>query len=146
MTKNNEVASESIRQRSAGGLKIVVVEDSILMRAHVVASLNEIKGVAPIRQAEDVPSGLRVLEAVWPDVLILDIGLPGKSGLDLLRIVRRCDPAVVIIMLTIHNEPKLRQSCAELGANYFFNKLQEFERVAEVCRDLAERRARQAGA
>jgi DNA-binding NarL/FixJ family response regulator len=123
-----------------GGLKVLLVEDSILMRAHVASSLRAIKGVAAVRQATDVPSGLQLLESLKPEVLILDVELPGQTGMDLLKIARRKDAAVVIIMLTNHDHPKLREKCAELGANFFFNKTTEFDRIAEVCRDLAQSR------
>jgi len=119
-------------------LSVVVVEDSILMRAQIVASLSAVKGMGTIRQAGDVPSGLRLLEKVKPDVLILDIQLPGPTGLQLLKTVRKTDTSMVIIMLTLHDQPRMRKRCAELGANYFFSKSSEFERVAEVCRDLAD--------
>lgn len=144
MNKDNGIGPESNGKTPAGNLNVVLVEDSILMRAHIAASLSAISGVAALRQAEDVPSGLRLLETIKPDVLILDIELPGQTGLDLLKIVRRRDAAVVIIMLSNHDHPMLRQQCANLGANFYFNKSSEFERVAEVCRELAERRARQA--
>jgi DNA-binding NarL/FixJ family response regulator len=52
---------------------------------------------------------------------------------------------MVIIVLTHHDQARLRKRCAELGANYFFSKSSEFERVAEVCRDLADGRAQKAG-
>jgi DNA-binding NarL/FixJ family response regulator len=145
MNDNKEMGPKSNDETSDGRLNVVLVEDSILMRAHVAASLSAIKGVAEVRQADDVPSGLRLLETIKPDVLILDIELPGRSGLDLLKIVRKQDAAVVIIMLTNYDEPEFRQRCAEFGANYFFNKSTEFLRVAEVCRELAARRAQQAG-
>ncbi len=145
MDNNSATGSESNDKTPSGSLTVVVVEDSILMRAHVAASLSAIKGVAAVRQAEDVPSALQLLETIKPDVLILDIELPGRTGLDLLKTVRKTDAAVVIIMLTNYDQPRLRKRCAELGANYFFNKLSEFGRVAEVCRELAERRARRPG-
>jgi DNA-binding NarL/FixJ family response regulator len=141
VNSDNAIGSESENKASASGLQVVVVDDSILMREHVVESLSVIKGVAEIRQADDVPSGLCLLEGRKLDVLILDIELPGQSGLDLLKIARRRDYATVIIMFSIHDHPTLRQKCAELGADFFFHKLSEFERVAEVCRELAERRA-----
>ncbi|MGP8200138.1 MAG: response regulator transcription factor [Limisphaerales bacterium] len=141
MSGNSEIASESSNKARTTGLNVVLVEDSIFMRAHVVASLIDIKGVSPIWQADDVPSGLMLLETIKPDMLILDIELPGQSGLDLLKTVRQRDTAVVIIMLTNHDHSMLRQRSMELGANFFFNKLSEFERVAEVCRELAEHHA-----
>jgi DNA-binding NarL/FixJ family response regulator len=145
MNNDNEIEPESKDKTPDGSLKVVLVEDSILMRAHIVARLSEINGVGVIRQASDVPSCLRLLQTIKPDVLILDIELPGQTGLQLLKTVRMIDTAVVIIMLTNHDQPRLRIRCAELGANYFFNKSREFERVAEVCRELAERRAQQPG-
>jgi len=145
MNNGNEIGTGSNDKTRNGGLNVLLVEDSILMRAHVAASLNEIKGVAAIRQAENVSSGLQLMETVKPDVLIVDIELPGQTGMHFLEVVRTMDSNVVIIMLTSHDHPKLRQRCAELGANFFFSKLTEFERVAEVCRELAERRAHQAG-
>jgi DNA-binding NarL/FixJ family response regulator len=145
MSGDNKMNSESGHKPPAGGLSVVLVEDSILMRAHVASALGAIKGLAPLQQAVDVPAGLRLLQTVKADVLILDIGLPGQSGMDLLKIARGRDPNIVIIMLTIHDHPMLRKNAFELGANHFFNKFHEFDRVAEVCSQLAERRVSQAG-
>jgi DNA-binding NarL/FixJ family response regulator len=141
VNSDNAIGSESENKASTSGLQVVVVDDSILMREHVLESLSVIKGVAKIWQAADVPSGLCLLNGRKLDVLILDIELPGQSGLDLLKIARRRDYATVIIMFSIHDHPTLRQKCAELGADFFFHELSEFERLAEVCRELAERRA-----
>jgi DNA-binding NarL/FixJ family response regulator len=144
MGNNISHISESNKLTTAPDLVVALVEDSILMRAHVAASLSDVKGVGPIWQAHDVPSALRLLGTLKPDVLILDIELPGQSGLDLLKVVRKED-TVVIIMLTIHDHPKMRQRAADLGVNYFFSKLSEFDRVADVCRELAGRRTSRDG-
>jgi DNA-binding NarL/FixJ family response regulator len=126
-----------------GGIEIVLVDDSVLLRELVALSLSAIKGVAAIRQAGDVPSGLLLLEARHADALILDIEMPGQSGMDLLKIARRRNFADIIIMLSIHDHPKVSQRCMDLGANFYFHKLGELDQVAEVCRDLAERRGQQ---
>jgi DNA-binding NarL/FixJ family response regulator len=141
VSDGNAIKCESENETSASGLQIVLVDDSILMRKRVEASLSALEGVAEIRQAVDVPSGLRLLDGRKLDLLILDIELPGRSGLDLLKVARRRNYTAVIIMFSIHDHPTLRQRCADLGADFFFHKLTEFERVAEVCRELAGRRA-----
>jgi DNA-binding NarL/FixJ family response regulator len=146
MNNGEAIESGSKNKSPAGGLQIVLVDDSIPMREHVVASLSAIGGVAEIRQAIDVPSGLLLLDGRRLDLLILDIELPGQSGLDLLKIARRRNYTSVIIMFSMHDHPSLRQKCADLGADFFFHKLTEFERVADICRELAERQAQQAGA
>jgi DNA-binding NarL/FixJ family response regulator len=142
MNNGHEFGSESNVNTNAPihGLEVVVVEDSLPLRTRIAASVGAVPGVATVREAEDVPSGLRLLQEREPDVVILDIELPGQSGLDFLKIIRRRGCAALLIMLSNHDHPKLRQMCAELGADYYFHKLTQFELVAESCRKLAERR------
>jgi DNA-binding NarL/FixJ family response regulator len=128
----------------ANGLQVVLVDDSIPLRERMAASVSAVHGVARVRLANDVPSGLRLFEEHEPDVMILDIELPGQNGLDLLKIIRRRRSSSLIIMLSNHDHPKLREKCADLGANFYFHKLTQFEQVAEVCRKLAESREQQA--
>jgi DNA-binding NarL/FixJ family response regulator len=76
-----------------------------------------------------------------PDVLILDVDLVGQSGLDLLETAKVLNPAILVIMLTNHDHPLVKQRCADLGADFFFHKSTEFEKVLEVCREFIETRA-----
>jgi DNA-binding NarL/FixJ family response regulator len=148
MTNKQEPGSDANAPRSEadyGAIEVVLVEDSKPMRDRVVASLAAVNGLGVIRQAGDVPAGLRLLELSEPDVLILDIELPGANGIDLLKIARRRAYASLIIMFSIHDHPMMRQKCLDLGADFYFHKLNDFERVAEVCRDLVERRRQPAG-
>jgi DNA-binding NarL/FixJ family response regulator len=126
-------------------LEVIIVDDSLPMRERLAASLVTLEGVDIIGQADDVPAGLSLLEQRRPDVLILDIELPGQSGMDLLKIAHRRNFAPVIIMFSIYDHPKLRQMCLGQGAAYYFHKLTQFDRVAEVCRELTEQRRAQAG-
>src|SRR5580704_3810912 len=93
--------------RKAGVIEVVLVDDSVPMRERVAASLAAVEGVEVVGQADDVPSGLRLIEQRAPDVLILDLEMPGQSGIDLLKIARRRGYASVIIMFSIHDHPKL---------------------------------------
>jgi DNA-binding NarL/FixJ family response regulator len=127
----------------ARGLHVLVVDDSAVLREHLADSLRALTGVLSIDEAGDVPGGVQQWQSRRPDLMILDIQLPGQSGLDLLQIVRRTDKEMVIIMFSVHDHPQLRQKCEGLGANAYFHKLKEFDRVVEVCRDLAERRTKQ---
>lgn len=143
MDRNNAIGFESNGNTDARGLQVLLVDDSVPLRERVAASVSEVDGVAAVRQAGDVPAGLRLLEAK-PDVVILDIEMPGQSGLDLIKIARQSGYSGVIIMLSIFDHPKLRQKCADLGADFYFHKLSEFQRVAEVCRELVKSRKGQA--
>ena len=134
------MTDNSTAQSNQAGLQILLVDDSEAMQGHILESLGGIGGVAEIRVAPDVPAGLRLLQQRRADLLILDVELPGQSGIDLLKIARRRDEATAIIMFSIHDHPTLRQKCADLGADFFFHKVTEFEKLAEVCRELIQRR------
>jgi DNA-binding NarL/FixJ family response regulator len=145
MNSNFACASTSNGKTSGHSLQVVLVDDSILLREHVAESLGSINAPVEIRQAGDVAAGLQLLEDRPADVLILDIEMPGRSGLDLLTLARRGGFVGTIIMLTIHDHPRIRQKCMELGANFFFHKLTHFDHVAEVCHQLAEFLTQRAG-
>ena len=121
-------------------IKVVLVDDSSIVRERVAAALVALEGIEVVGQASDVPAGKLLLQAHQPDVLILDIDLPGETGLDLLQYGNVQRQSLLIIMLTNYDHPKLRERCAELGANFYFHKSTEIEKTLEVCRELAARR------
>ena len=86
------------------------------------------------------PDTARLLVETQPDVLILDIDLPGESGMDLLQYGNIQRQSLLIVMLTNYDHPKLRERCAELGANFYFHKPTEIEKTMDVCRELVARR------
>ena len=74
---------------------------------------------------------------VRPAVVVLDLELPGASGFDLLAQFKLRQPACVVIVLTTYAYPEFRENALRLGADYFFSKAMEFERVTEVLSALA---------
>lgn len=117
--------------------KVALVDDSDVVRERVAATLSSLGGVAVVGQAGDVPEGLRLVRETKPDLLILDIGLPGESGITLLEIVKKEQLVPFVMMLTNQDHPKLREHCMELGANYYFHKPTEFEKMIDLCSELA---------
>lgn len=66
------------------------------------------------------------------DVVILDIRMPGRNGLDVLRDIKEGSPESKVIILTNYPYPQYRRRCMEEGADFFFDKSSEFEKVTEV--------------
>jgi two-component system response regulator DesR len=64
--------------------------------------------------------------------VVLDIELPGLNGFDLLAQFKLQRPGCVVIVLTTYAYPEFRENAMRLGADYFFDKAMEFERVTEV--------------
>ena len=82
-----------------------------------------------------VENGIEAIERVKllkPDVLILDIHMPGCSGLEVLRTIRTEKNKCVIIIFTKLADEFYRKKCRELRADYFFDKLSEFEQFLNL--------------
>jgi DNA-binding NarL/FixJ family response regulator len=77
-----------------------------------------------------------------PDVAILDVRMPRGSGVDVLRTLKRDNPAATVIILTNFIDPEARQLCMAQGADYFFDKSIEFEQAVAVLRGLSNEASR----
>ena len=106
-----------------GKTKIAIVDDSAVIRDRLVQRLSKY-------------TNYEMIDRELPDVLILDIQLPGGSGIDVLRNVKVTNPALKVIMLTNFPLLPFRKTCFKAGADYFFDKSEEFEKVFEVLKGI----------
>jgi DNA-binding response OmpR family regulator len=104
----------------ASMIRILLVDDEPAIADVVVYALEE-NGfrVAAVRDGDQ---GLQSFRRLQPDLVILDLGLPGLSGLDLFREMRRLRPAVPVVMLTARSEEADRIVGLELGADDYVTK------------------------
>lgn len=119
---------------------MLIVDDATLIRERLISMLKRVRGIANIREAADVTEGIERSEESCPDLMLLDISMPGGSGIDVLRVVKKRDPAPVVAVLTNYPYDEYQQRCEELGADYVFDKTSEFHKVLEVVKDLVGRR------
>lgn len=94
-----------------------------------------VRDVGPCRVIGPVYDGetaVAVHREARPDAAIIDVSLPGISGVEVVRAIRAVDAACVLVVLTEHDEASLRERCVALGANHFLSKssgLDEVERI-----------------
>jgi len=120
-------------------LCVFVADDSTLVRAAVVDMIACIPGVKIVGFAGNGIQALDHVRKTPPDVLVLDIRMPGKSGIEVLREVKRTQPGITVIMLTNYPYPPYRQKCLEAGADYFFEKAMDFDKVIEVLAGMSQK-------
>ena len=119
-------------------LSVLLLDDSDLIRSRLCSLVREVSEVRFVELCRDVPEALQACETVKPDVAIIDLRLPSGSGIEVVDHLKATLPACVIIVLTSLAGADVRRACLDAGANYFFNKATEFERVAEVLTSLAD--------
>ena len=117
-------------------LTVYIVDDSQAMRERVAESVADIAGVEIAGQSGDPFEALDGIRELHPDVVILDIRLPRRSGIDLLKDIKEYPAAPVVIMITNYPYRQYRQACMAAGADYFFSKIDEFEMIRETLSHL----------
>lgn len=119
-------------------MKVFIADDSPILRERLHFMLSELPGIKVIGQAGNIPEAIQSIQALHPDAVILDICMPGGSGIDVLKNIKKSDNAPVMIMLTNYSDPQYRKKCMALGAEYFFDKSTEFKEAGKVCEQLAK--------
>jgi DNA-binding NarL/FixJ family response regulator len=119
-------------------MKVFIADDSPILRERLHAMLSELPGIKVIGQAGNVPETIESIQALHPDAVILDIGMPGGNGIDVLKNIKKIGVTPVVIMLTNYSDPRYRKTCMDLGAEYFFDKSTEFTKARKVCEQLAK--------
>ncbi len=111
---------EKLAHRS-GGSKILIVEDSTLFRQLLREMLHDRFPSIEISEAVDGEEAFRQIEILHPDVIFMDIRLPGENGLDLTKKIKARHPDIIVIILTGHDLPEYRELSCQY-ADYFFSK------------------------
>ncbi len=100
--------------------------------------LIDIDNIEIAGEAEDYTGAMSAIASIHPDILILDINMPGKSGLDLLTEVKHKPNPPMAIMMSNYSDIHYRALCKKMGADYFFDKTTEFEKIPEVLNAYAK--------
>jgi len=117
-------------------MKVLIADDSglILDRLKEMLSVHkQAEVVASLKNGTEVLEALRILK---PDLAIVDIKMPGLSGLEVLNEIRKEDDTIKFIILTFYSSDYYRQLAIQAGADYFFNKADDFDKVSLVVADM----------
>jgi two-component system response regulator NreC len=95
--------------------------------------LQQQDGLAVVGEAEDVPSVLRLVDSRRPDVLVLDLNMPGPSSIEAIPEIRRRWPGTRIVVLTMQDDPSYARAALQAGADgYVLKESAEADLVAAV--------------
>jgi len=120
---------------------VFIADDSSEIRKRIIAMLSDLEErIEMIREAENVQDAINSIHEFGPDVVILDIRMPGGSGIDVLKKIRKINEVPVIIILTNYPHSQYRKKCMEAGADFFFDKSGDFEEIVKVVSGISGRR------
>jgi DNA-binding NarL/FixJ family response regulator len=116
-------------------MNVFVVEDSSLLRERLIRNLTGIHGVEVAGYSDTAEEAIQQIQAVHPDAIILDIRLRQGTGFQVLQAVKTKGKPPLVIVLTNFAYPQYRNKYIEAGADYFFDKSNEFDQVVVILND-----------
>ena len=117
-------------------LKILIADDHAVVRRGVRQLLLESVRPEVVEEAESAAEALRKAgERDW-DIVILDVSLPGRTGLDVLAEIKRTKPGLPVLMLSMHPEDQYAVRALRMGAAGYLTKDQAPEEIARAVRRI----------
>lgn len=104
---------------------VLVVDDHPLFREMLCSVILQASGSLDVRSVIEAASGeegVSLASRYGPDVVVMDVGLPGINGFEAARQIREQLPSIAIVMVTAVEEPKWREEAINVGAAGFFMK------------------------
>ncbi|HMH32861.1 MAG TPA: response regulator [Puia sp.] len=112
--------------------KLLIVDDSILILERMIPILEEIQNIQFVIHAGTYKEAIELLEGMSPDMALLDIQLPDRSGIELLRAIKEKNRDIIVFMITNSASDYYKNVCKQLGADHFFDKSTDFLLIPEA--------------
>ncbi|SMP67139.1 response regulator [Noviherbaspirillum suwonense] len=118
-------------------VRVLVVDDHPLFRQGVVQSLNTAPDIAVVGEAASGEEALRLATELMPDIMLLDMSMPGWNGLETMQKVSMVCPATGIVILTVSEEKDMLMGSFKAGARAYVLKGVAGQELVQVVRAVA---------
>lgn len=117
-------------------MRVLIADGSDVISEGLTATLSEQTCILVVGCANKAIQALALIETVHPDVVLLDLQMPGDSLVSLLHLIKLVKIPPVVIVLTPYASAALRERCLNAGADYVFAKTTELESMTNVLEKL----------
>lgn len=107
---------------SETGMRILVVDDHAIVRKGLIQIISEVPGMHMVDEAGNGIEAMQMLLEKDYDIVLLDISMPGKSGLDILRTIKNKRPKIPVLVLSVHPEEQYAIRAIKAGASGYLTK------------------------
>jgi DNA-binding NarL/FixJ family response regulator len=113
-------------------IRVILADDHTLFRQGLASLLDEDSDIEILAQAGDGKEAWKLIKNLQPDVAILDISMPGMTGIEVTARIKRADLGVRVVLLTSHSDPSLVLQGEEEGAIAHVLKENTFEELVKA--------------
>jgi DNA-binding NarL/FixJ family response regulator len=110
-------------------MKVIIADDSKLIIKRLQEIIGNYKGIELVGSYYNGTDALKALRNLKPELAILDIKMPGYTGLEVLQKIRKENKEMKIIIFTLFSSGFYRHLSIKEGADYFFSKVDEYDKI-----------------
>jgi DNA-binding NarL/FixJ family response regulator len=121
--------------------RILIADDHRIMREGLRALLGNQASIAVVGEAEDGRKAVELAARLRPDIVIMDLTMPGLNGIEATRQIVAANPGTKVIALSIHSDRRFVQQMFEAGATGYLLKEGAFEELARAIHTVADGKA-----
>ena len=110
-----------------GKIKVLVADDHTILRQGIKALLDNQEGIEVVGEAKDGREAIKVIEELLPDVIMMDIAMPGLNGLEATRRIKKKFPKMKVLVLTMYANEEYIFQILNAGANGYLVKETAFQ-------------------
>ncbi len=118
-------------------LRLVLADDHVLTRQSIAYFLDDLEGISVVGQASNGDEAFKLVGELSPDVLLLDLNMPGTNGLVILPEIRKAYPNVKVLVLTGREENALIMNALRSGAHGYILKTSSEDDLEQAVRDVS---------
>jgi DNA-binding NarL/FixJ family response regulator len=121
-------------------MRVLIADNSELIVQRLEELLSESTFILMIDRAFSYEEAQQLFKQNEPDVVVMDINLPGYTSYQLLKEIKEEAPKTVVIVMSIRLDEYILQQCRNLGADFFFDKYHEFANVPVIINEIAAKK------
>ena len=117
-------------------VRVLVVDDSAVTLQTISNFLRRQVAVEVVGTAQDGAQAVDLAQKLQPDLVLMDVQMPGMNGLEATAEILRQFPQIRVVMVTVNDTPELRQAAEDTGAYQFIPKPQLWRTLPDVLREV----------
>jgi DNA-binding NarL/FixJ family response regulator len=116
--------------------RVLIVDDHPIFRAGLTGLVNLEAELTVCGEANDAKQAMQALEKLHPDLVLLDMSLPGKGGLELLKDIRAIAPQTPVLIISMHDETLYAERVIKAGGRGYIMKQEGPEKIVQAVRKV----------
>jgi len=119
-------------------MNVLLIDDSVAILNRIQFLLQDVPCIEQIHTALNAFEGWEIITNKSPEIVLLDIQMPEKNGLELLKEIKQHYTAINVVMITNESTDYYKPICVKYGADFFLDKSNEFEYIPTIIEKIAK--------